>query len=363
MRSPPIWKIPKFSAYHLLDLFLSLVFIGLVACQPTVTATRESSIANSSTVTVAVPTNPTSSTSAYPILATITLDWRPTLIAQGNGLIWVVGREDHFVARLDPKNNQLLGPPTTFAEPIYDIVVGAGGVWVTGDTVVTRLDPNTGEISATLRADQFGDGAPFRLTIGDDLIWLLNLEQKPSGIHRIDPRTNRFVGETATAGIEAVGITFGAESIWTADHDDSTVSRIDPKTNQILATIKVPFEPHYIYFNPDDGMVWVANYHFNSVMRIDPQTNQQTGRTYLVPFAPEWMTSGQGKLWVLPSPYAAGDVRQDFEGLAEFDALHIREAKIIPVSGRPMDAVVSDGSLWVTTQDPSQILRFDLQAR
>ncbi len=57
-----------------------------------------------------------------------------------------------------------------------------------------------------------------------------------SHVHRIDPRSNRFVGEPATVGVEAVGIAFGADSVWTANHDDSTVSRIDPKTNTVIAS-------------------------------------------------------------------------------------------------------------------------------
>jgi YVTN family beta-propeller protein len=345
------WHTFGSSAYRLIAIISSLL-IGLVACQGELPITSESA-----SVTPPLPTGR--------MIATIPLDWKPTLIAQGNGLIWVVGREDHFVARLDPLTNQLIGQPTTLAEPIYDIVAGEGGIWVTGDTVVTRLDPTTGAVTATFYADQFGDGAPFRLAIGEDLIWLLDLIENRAGsrVHRIDPQANAFVGEVATVGIEAIGITFGAGSIWTANHDDSTVSRVDAKTNQLVATIKLTAEPHYIYFDPQSGMVWVANYHINSVSLIDSRTNQLVGQPHLVPFAPEWMTSGQGKVWVLPSPYAANDVRQDFEGLAEFDATNVGEARKVQVSGRPMDAVVSNGALWITTQDPSQVLRLDLQSK
>ena len=290
------------------------------------------------------------------VVAAILLDWKPTLIAEGNGWVWVVSREAKLVARLDPLTNQLVGQPTILSEPIYDIVVGEGGVWLTGDSVVTRLDPETGKVAATLRADQFGDGTPFRLAVGEGMIWLLNLEQAPSQIHKIDPATNQFVGEPATAGIEALGIAFGADALWTANHDDQTVSRIDPKSNAVVASISLSWEPHYIYFNAEDGLIWVANYHANSVSRIDPRTNQLVGQPLPVPFAPEWMTSGNGKLWVLPSPWKE-NVLQGVESIAEFDSAAPGEAKIIALDGAPMDAVVSASSLWVTLQNPNKILR------
>lgn len=343
------WDISKLRV----AILLSSAWIGLTACQAAVTATTSTPVADSPGATPSLTTN-------RDVIATIPLEWKPTLIAQGNGVLWVVGQESHFVARLDPDTNQLIGEPTALSEPIYDIVANDEGAWVTGDTVVTRLDPTTGEITATLRADQFGDGTPFRLAVGDGLIWLLNLEEGPSGVHKIDPQTNQFVGEAATVGVEAVGITFGAGSIWTADHDDGTVSRLDPKTNQRVATIPLPTEPHFIYFNPDDGLVWIANYHVNSVSRIDPRTNQLIGEPLRVPFAPEWMTSGNNKIWIIPSPYAAGDVPQTFEFIAEFDVTNLGKANIVRVNGRPMNAVVSVGSLWVTTQDPNQVLRLNL---
>ncbi len=303
---------------------------------------------------------PTAQTALDPerILARIPLTWKPTLVASGYGFIWIVSREDHTVARLDPNTHQFVGAPVRLPEPIYDIVVGEGGVWVTGDTTVTRLDPVTGKITATLRADQFGDGGPFRLAVGDGSIWLVNLIQAAWGshVHRIDPHTNRFVGKPATVGVEAVGIAFGADSVWTANHDDSTVSRIDPKTNTAVATITLSSEPHYIYFNSDDGLVWVANYHDDSVSRIDPRTNQLVGKPLRVPFAPEWMTSGNGKVWVLPSPTIEEHL-QGVESIAEFDSTTAGEAKNVPLGGLPMDAALGDGALWITLQSPDMLLK------
>ena len=109
------------------------------------------------------------------------------------------------------------------------------------------------------------------------------------------------------------------------------------------------------------SLVWVANYHRNSLSQIDPKTNQIVGDPLRVPFAPEWMTSGDGKLWVFPSPYAENNIPQNFQGVAEFDTAHTDKTSILSMDGLPMDGVVSAGSLWVTTQEPNQVIRVAIE--
>jgi YVTN family beta-propeller protein len=291
-------------------------------------------------------------------MARIPLGWAPTLLASGYGYLWIASRKEHTVARLDPKTSQLIGAPVRLSEPIYEIVAGEGGVWVSGDTTVTRLDPENGQVAASVRGDQFGDGTPFRMAEGNGLVWVVNLQEAAWGSHvyRISPQTNRYVGEPATVGVEALSITFGAGSLWSADHDASTVSRVDPKTNQRIATISATSEPHYVFFSPEDGHVWVANYHINAVTRIDPRTNQVVGQPLRLPFAPEWITSGNGKVWVLPSPSFEGRP-QGVKSIAEFDVNRLDEPKIVPLEGVPMDAEWTVDALWLTLQAPNIIVK------
>jgi len=307
----------------------------------------------SSTPTPSSPTAPGSNR----ILARIPLPWTPTLIASGYGSLWIVSDTERMVARLDPKTNRIVGAPARLSERIYEIVSGDGGVWVSDDTMVTRLDPESGQVVASLR-DQFGDGTPFRMAEGAGLVWVLNLEGAPWGSHvyRISPQTNRFVGQPATVGAEALSIAFGAGSLWSADHDASTVSRVDPRTNRLIAAIPAASEPHFVYFSPEAHHVWVANYHTFAVTRIDPRTNRVVGPSLRVPFAPEWMTSGNGKVWVLPSPSLANHP-QGVKSIAEFDLNRLDQPEIVPLEGVPMDAEWSDGALWVTLQAPNMIVK------
>lgn len=304
-----------------------------------------------------LPPTPSTAPAGHRVLARVPLAWKPTLIAGGYGYLWIASREERTVARLDPITNKIVGEPTRLSEPIYDIVAGEDGVWVSGDTEVTRLDPKTGQVIVSLR-DQFGDGDPFRMAEGAGSIWIVNLVDAAWGSHvyRIDPRANRFSGEPMTVGREAVGITFGAGSLWSADHDSSTVSRVSPTTGGRIATIPAASEPHNVYFNSDDGHVWVANYHINAVTRIDPHTNRVIGQPLSMSFAAEMIASGAGKVWVVPSVSVAGSP-QGVTSIAEFDVNRLGEPTIVPLDGVPVDAEWFGGALWVALQAPKMVVK------
>ena len=64
----------------------------------------------------------------------------------------------------------------------------------------------------------------------------------------------------------------GNGAVWVSHSTDNTVSRIDPQTNGVIATIKVGSHPDGIALSP--SAVWVANSGDPSVSRIDPATNR-----------------------------------------------------------------------------------------
>jgi YVTN family beta-propeller protein len=60
----------------------------------------------------------------------------------------------------------------------------------------------------------------------------------PNSVAAIDPHTNRVVEQVAV-GTRPAGIASGSGSLWVANLDDQTVSRVDPKTLQTLRAIPV----------------------------------------------------------------------------------------------------------------------------
>ena len=75
------------------------------------------------------------------------------------------------------------------------------------------------------------------------------------------------------------------------------MSRIDPKTNQVVATIKLSGN------NASDvatglGAVWVSETDTQTVAKIDPKSNKETDQIKLQGDSPEDVTVGFGAVWL-----------------------------------------------------------------
>jgi len=75
-------------------------------------------------------------------------------------------------------------------------------------------------------------------------------------VSRIDPTNN--TSTSLPVGKEPVGIAYGAGSIWVANSGDGTISRIDPRTSKVLATIRIGNSPQGVEFDAKRGLVWVT---------------------------------------------------------------------------------------------------------
>jgi virginiamycin B lyase len=90
-----------------------------------------------------------------------------------------------------------------------------------------------------------------------------------STLMRIDPARNAVVARIKVAPPDSAAAGDGA--VWLSYPGD-TVSRIDPATNKLTANIHVGPQPSGIAVSP--GAVWVADAGGPSVSRIDPATNR-----------------------------------------------------------------------------------------
>jgi YVTN family beta-propeller protein len=191
------------------------------------------------------------------------------------------------------------------------------------------------------------------------------------------------IGVGAAPGLIVPG--FG--SIWVSNHHGGSVSRIDPTTNKVVATIPTGDESGGI--GVGHGAVWVAIYSNNQVMRIDPATN--TGKSYVMGKEPIQGSPafGFGSLWVGHASYIA---RVDPASAKVIGQLHgytlplihggqlwaVRTGKkaavvrLDPSTGRALETLDAKGppmgfglgSVWVGAPGPGQfaagkVLRFD----
>jgi YVTN family beta-propeller protein len=100
---------------------------------------------------------------------------------------------------------------------------------------------------------------------------------------------------TIDVGATPMSLAYGAGAVWAANKDGGSVSRIDPRTNLVVATIQVGGQPWGLAF--DGRSLWVGNYARGTVSRIDPRTDRVAARIRLGT-APIALAYGRGALWV-----------------------------------------------------------------
>jgi YVTN family beta-propeller protein len=132
------------------------------------------------------------------------------------------------------------------------------------DTAIRR----GGKVVARISVDR-GFGS---IAVGEGAVWstVWSTTNPASTLFRIDPQQNKVV---ARIPIKPGGeLAAGAGAVWLSDPSDNTVLRIDPLTNEVIAKIEVGPQPDEV--DVSQGAVWVANIRDPSVSRIDPTTNR-----------------------------------------------------------------------------------------
>ncbi len=179
------------------------------------------------------------------------------------------------------------------------LTAGEGGVWLTNDTGIVRLDPATGDQVAEIAVPQ---GACESTTTGLGFVWTATCAEP--GVVRIDPATNKVTGHAKLPDgtfLDSEGtIGVGSGSVWIAadgeDCQDCRVARIDADTMKVTAMI--PVEPAAASVRYGFGHVWVVNPGQDLVQKIDPATERvvqtaDTGDT------PRFFDVGLGAVWTL----------------------------------------------------------------
>jgi hypothetical protein len=126
-------------------------------------------------------------------------------VATGDGSVLVLTRAPNpAVWRIDPKSNEVVGPPTRLPVDPWDLVVGSGSVWVApngADGRITRIDVHSRRITARISARPIYFGS--EVVFGGGYLWIGNDDERYKGgstISKLDPATNRVIGEPLRLG-------------------------------------------------------------------------------------------------------------------------------------------------------------------
>jgi streptogramin lyase len=186
-------------------------------------------------------------------------DEESTFVASdGRRTVWAANTNSRTVARLDPDTGRILVRVVGLTSA--GIAEGYGAVWVPvpKDDLVVRLDIRTGRVRARIPVS----GNPRRVAVGEGGVWVIT-----TGVHsavwRIDPKNNETVAVIPVPP-KARRIATGEGSVWVTSgrdeeervHRRGMLSRIDPRTNTIVASVKLGFRPDGVVVANE--LVWVA---------------------------------------------------------------------------------------------------------
>jgi streptogramin lyase len=172
------------------------------------------------------------------------------------------------LAKIDAKANKPGTFINGFSEPCAGAISAFKSVWVPncGAGTISRLDPKTGEIGATIAAGvaMVTNG----IAASTDSVWVLT--DSKTTLSRIDPASNQVVAELRLpAGCGH--LTFAETALWVTCPTEGKLLRISPITNLVEQRVEVAAEPSAIAAG--DGSVWVLGLKEGKVDRIDPKTN------------------------------------------------------------------------------------------
>ena len=167
----------------------------------------------------------------------------------------------HSVDRIDLETGTVVKTIDVPAGP-KEVAVFDGAVWVTCDDggVVSKIDIATNEV-INIRGGQ----RPANLAVGEGAVWVWTHGEQ---LLRIDPETNEVVatigGVSATLG---AGVAVGGGSVWVVV--PTGIGRIDPATNEIVEILPLG-HGDYVDLAWFDGELWASSVNRNLVYRIVP---------------------------------------------------------------------------------------------
>ena len=220
--------------------------------------------------------------------------------AVGEGAVWVSDSHNRAIYKIDPEANLIVMTiPTDFPvnnEAPGEIGVGEGAVWaITGsglDQVLRRYSAQTGAEQATL---PLPSPSARGVVVDFGSIWVAG-SRDAAALYRIDPATNQIIA-TIDLNSRPVTLTSGEGSVWVRQVD-GTVQRIDGSSGQLLATFATDASGNYGDIVAGGGFVWISSR--SALTQINSRTNSQRSRFRAPPGVSMGyaIAYGGGSLWL-----------------------------------------------------------------
>ena len=233
---------------------------------------------------------------------------------------------------------------------------GAGAVWIANAPIgaqsgtaedllpasVSRLDAESGSVAATIQLRAAPGGHLYgvfpgvsvqHLAAAPDAVWVINRDLTVS---RIDPRSNRIVA--TIDGVKARNVAVGDGEVWVAEKEG--VAEIDPGTNSIARRLRLDV-PFLSTLAVGGGAVWVTDPEQGNVWRIDTRGKLE-GTAIPIETWVGGLSFGEGAVWVTNE---IGDAVHRIDP-------RTNTVRRIGQASSPRGVDAADGEVWVTSASP-----------
>jgi DNA-binding SARP family transcriptional activator len=183
-----------------------------------------------------------------------------TVVATDGRSVWAGNSSKGAAVQLDPATGRIVRRVGGVGGG--SIAIGYGGVWVAEfkRNSVARIDERSGKVTGRIPVSS----APTRIATGEGGVWVTT--QGPhNAVWRISPRTGKTVAVIPVPPTSR-RVAAGAGYVWVTSgtyagepgvpQTGGVLTKIDPRTNRIAATIKLGFRPDGLAVA--NGLVWVA---------------------------------------------------------------------------------------------------------
>lgn len=280
--------------------------------------------------------NTDSTVKRFAVSAAIDLGEEGSDVAVGEDAVWVTDRRS-TVVRVDPKTNGIVAR-ISVPSGAGSVAVGEGAVWTTGRSALARIDLSDNRVTGTVEV-----GAPQGLAVGEGAVWVANLAGNGT-LSRVDPKTMRVVASIKVPPLpdddlplpqQPGQVAVGQGGVWVTDTRVGTVSRLDPKANRFTLTMS-RVGPDSRGLAIGEGSIWVVG-DFD-VSRADPGRRLPDTLQIGDNPSPSDVAVGLGSVWI-------SDMRNDT--LTRVDPDTNRPTTAIQLPESPLGVAVGFGAVWV----------------
>jgi streptogramin lyase len=189
-----------------------------------------------------------------------------------------------------------------------------------------------------------GENNTLAITAGYGATWVATSQ----GVVRIDPSAPERT-DVIPLGGAPYSLALGSGAVWAAGAGDRAW-KIDPGSNQAMATNVSLDDTREHWVAADGSRVWIANFRTGVIERLEPATTSQTGEVTLPGGIATAMTTGLDAVWVI-------DGLQDTAVRIDPERVLVTGSAALPGTGAAI--ATGGGSIWVALDHRARVVEID----